>query len=44
MANLDDVESENNKSSNSLPSIPEDDDPNTGYISDHVASNKNFYE
>ena len=35
MVNLDEVESENNKSSNNLPSIPEDDNPNPGYINDH---------
>ena len=42
MANLDDVE--NYQSSSSLQSLPDDEDPETGYVSDHVASNKNFYE
>ena len=42
VANLDDVES--CESRKTLFSLPDVEDPDTGYISDNVASNKNFYE
>ena len=42
VANLDDVESY--ESGNTLSSLPDVEDPETDYISDNVASNKNFYE
>ena len=42
VANLGDVES--CESGNTLASLPDVEDPEAGYISDNVASNKNFYE